>query len=129
MVRIADYAAQKDLRRAGDIRQPLGDQSAGTALRRRQRQSPFPAQRQHRLLQSGHVRAVEIRAQPGPYLRQHRHHPRLTGTLVRPAGGQLQHHLARLGIGCQRHVRLPPQQVAQQLLHLRLRQAEDMQRV
>ena len=126
-VGIADHAAQKDLRCAGKIRQALGDEAAGAALGGGEGQMPVPAEAEHRLLQPGNVFAVEIAAQPPPHLRQQRGHPGLAGRFIIGPGGQVQRHLAGQGKGRQCQVVLLMEQVGQQLLHLRLRQAEDPQ--
>ena len=126
-VGVADHAAQKRLGRAGDVRQALGDETAGAALGGGEGQAPGLTEAQRRFLQPRHVRAVEIAAKTAADLRQQRGHAGFAGGLIGGAGGQVQRHLTGTGVGGQRQLLLLMEQVVQKLLHLRLRQAEDAQ--
>ena len=121
-VGVADHAAQKRLGRAGDVRQALGDETAGAALGGGEGQAPGLTEAQRRFLQPRHVRA-----KTAADLRQQRGHAGFAGGIIGGAGGQVQRHLTGTGVGGQRQILLLMEQVVQKLLHLRLRQAEDAQ--
>ena len=126
-VRIGYDAAAEHGRRAGKIRDALGDQAAGAALGRGKRQPALFQQLQHAALQPRRVHGIEPVAQPGAHVPEQRGHPLLTVRLTLALGSQAEHDLSGLGVGGEGGVHGVIHEVGELFLHLRLGQAEDVQ--
>ena len=129
LVGVRNDAPLEILRRPGHRNDGLGYAPAGAALGGGNRQPPS-CQRLHGVpLGTAHVHAVHVRSQPLPHRLHERRQQAFAVRLRSRLCGEPQLHLRSLGIGCQRGIHGVVHQVAQLLLHLRLRQPEHVQRV